>query len=127
MTKDDSTWLRICYVVASLLVCYVAIQAVESFAVQLDLKERYDEWLDFIQIAFGVVSGGLALYWLGYSSKERYDYHLSAVAEVRKVNWPSAEDTKRMTIIVAVVVAVFAVILGVFDSVWTKCLQLILP
>ena len=67
-----------------------------------------------------------AAYWLR-SSEIRRDFHLSSITEMRKVAWPSGPDTKRMTLIVVVVVAIFAVILAFFDMMWQKALQFILP
>ena len=45
------------------------------------------------------------------SDKERDEYFLQAIAELRKVTWPSVAETKQKTIVVCVVVGVFAVIL----------------
>jgi len=42
------------------------------------------------------------------------------------VTWPSMPDTRRMTLIVCVVVGIFAVILAVFDLVWAKILGLLI-
>ncbi|MCB9228388.1 MAG: preprotein translocase subunit SecE [Deltaproteobacteria bacterium] len=72
-----------------------------------------------------LLAGGGAVLWLR-SSISRREYHLSAIGEVRKVTWPSAADTKRMTLVVVVVVAIFSVILTIFDILWSKVLQFIL-
>ena len=69
--------------------------------------------------------GGLFTFWLK-ADKDRDDYFLQAIAELRKVTWPSVAETKQKTIVVCVVVGVFAVILAVFDLVWTKALGLLL-
>jgi preprotein translocase subunit SecE len=45
---------------------------------------------------------------------------------MRKVQWPDWENTKKLTMIVCVVVAVFSVILTVFDLAWAKLLKLLL-
>ena len=42
------------------------------------------------------------------------------------MTWPSVEDTKKMTVIVVVVCAIFAVILAAFDVVWAKLFRLLL-
>ena len=42
------------------------------------------------------------------------------------MTWPTAPDVKRMTLVVCVVVAVFAVILAGFDMIWAKALKLLL-
>jgi preprotein translocase subunit SecE len=66
-----------------------------------------------------------AAFYLG-SNKERHEYFLAAIGELRKVTWPSMPDTRRMTLIVCVVVGIFAVILAIFDFVWAKMLGLLI-
>ena len=126
MTKDDKTWLDICYVCFALIMGYVGLQAMETLGIQSGWADRYDEWYELasnvIAIGFGISSS----LWLR-SSPERREYHLASVGEVKKVTWPSIPDTKRMTIVVVIVVAIFSVILGVFDLGWSEVLQLILP
>ena len=41
-------------------------------------------------------------------------------AELKKVTWPSAADTKRATIVVIVMTFISAAILGLFDLIWSK-------
>lgn len=126
MTKDDATWLNICYIVFALLVAYVVYQAVNTLGLQLGFLERYDEWFPIFSRVGSIIAGALAALWLR-SDEERRDYHVAAIGEIRKVTWPSIPDTKRMTIVVVVVVAIFSVILTGFDVVWSKILQGILP
>jgi preprotein translocase subunit SecE len=71
------------------------------------------------------VLGGLSL-WLLRRSKERNEYFLDAIGELRKVSWPSSADTKRLTMVVCVVVGIFSVILMVFDIVWAAMLKYLL-
>jgi len=126
MGKDDVTWLNICYVLFALLAAFVGYKAIATIGIQFSWTERYDEWFPLFNNIGGIILGAAAVLWLR-ASPERREFHLSAIAEVRKVTWPSFEDTKKMTMIVAVVVAIFSVILTVFDVVWAWILQFILP
>jgi preprotein translocase subunit SecE len=126
MGKDDATWLNICYVLFALVAAFVGYKAISTMGVQFGWTERYDDWFPLFNNLSAIVLGAASVVWLR-SSAERREYYLSAIGEVRKVTWPSLEDTKKMTIIVAVVVAIFSVILSVFDIVWAKILQLVLP
>lgn len=126
MGKDDSTWLNICYVLVALLTAFVGYKAFAAIGVQFGWTERYDEWFVIVNNVTGIVIGAASVLWLR-ASIERREYHLSTISEVRKVTWPSVEDTKKLTVVVAVVVAIFSVILSVFDVVWSKTLALILP
>jgi len=126
MGKDDLTWLNISYVLFALVAAFVGYKAVGTLGVQLGWTERYDTWFPLFNNIAAIVLGASGTLWLR-SSMLRREYHLSAIGEVRKVSWPSLEDTKKMTLIVAVVVAIFSVILSIFDVVWAKILQFVLP
>lgn len=126
MGKDDVTWLNICYAIFAIIIAFVGYKAVGTLGVQLGWTERYDTWFPLFNNISGIVLGAASALWLR-SSALRREYHLSAIGEVRKVSWPSIEDTKKMTLIVAIVVAFFSVILTFFDIVWAKILQLVLP
>jgi preprotein translocase SecE subunit len=124
MRKDDSTWRNLAYVFFFVLFVYVGNRALETLGIQFGWGERYD-WFATAKIVAGLVVGSAMTYWL-VSSAERREFHLQAIGELRRVTWPSFDDTKKMTIIVAVVVAIFSVILFVFDVLWSKVLQAIL-
>lgn len=124
MGKDDSTWLNLSHVLFFIAIAYLGAKAIETLGIQFGWVERYD-WYENFKIVGGGLFGAAAAWWLR-SSSERMEYHLSAVAELRKVTWPTFEETKRMTIIVAVVVFIFAIILAIFDYAWSHVLQLIL-
>ena len=126
MSKDDSTWLNICYVAFALLMTYVSYKFIYTLGVQMAWIERYDEWFPSVNNIVAIALGGGAAFYLR-SSGERREYHLGVISEVRKVKWPSVPDTKKMTWIVVIVVAIFSVILSAFDFVWSKLLQSILP
>src|SRR5579859_1832222 len=102
MGKDDATWLNICYVLFALVAAFVGYKAIATAGVQFGWTERYDEWFPLLTRIACIALGATAVFWLR-SSAVRREYYLSAIGEVRKVTWPSFEDTKKMTLIVAVV------------------------
>ena len=121
MAKDDATWLNVAYVTFLLIMGYVAYQALELTGIQMGWVERYD-WFVYAATALAVVVG-VGLTWYLRRDAERHDYFLSAIAELRKVSWPTWADTKRMTVVVCIVVAIFAVIVGMFDAAWAWTLR----
>ncbi len=125
MGKDDATWMKICYVAFAIIVTYVAYKLFETLGVQFGWGERY-EWFPVAHNVASIVVGAGTALWV-YSDKDRREYHLAAVGEVRKVVWPKVPDVKKMTLIVVIVVSIFAVILTIFDVAWSKVLQFILP
>lgn len=125
MSKDDATWLKICYVVFALVVAFTTSRAMETIGVQMGWGERFSDWYPTASIAISVAVGVLAT-WVLASNKERSEYFLSSIGELRKVTWPSAIDTRRMTIVVCIVVGIFAAILAAFDLLWTQVLKMLM-
>lgn len=126
MSKSDAAWLGYCYVALGIIVTYVFYQAIYTLGVQTMWVEKYDEYFPMLNSVLAVVLGGGSVF-LYTKNEERREYHLSVIGEVRRVRWPTLDNTKKMTLIVVVVVAIFAVILAVFDSIWLWALKLFLP
>jgi len=124
VAKDDAFWLNSAYIVFLLITAFVAYRACETVGIQTGWIER----LDWFSYAAYVVSAaaGVGAAWGLRSDKERNEYFLAALGELRKVSWPSWPDTKRMTIVVCIVVGIFAVIVGVFDIFWSRILKLLI-
>jgi len=126
MSKSDAAWLGYCYVALGLIATYIFYQAIYTVGVQTMWVERYDEFFPMVNSVLAVAFGGSSVF-LFSRNNERREYHLSVIGEVRKVRWPTLQNTRQMTLIVVVVVAIFAAILAVFDSVWLWALKLFLP
>lgn len=125
MKKDDAFYLRLAYIIFAGLVAFTCSKAFVTLGVQTGWSERYADLFTPISLVLSLIIGIGVSYWLSADS-ERHEYFLASIGEIRKVTWPSFPDTKRMTIVVCVVVAIFAAILAVFDLVWAKLLGIIL-
>ena len=121
MPKDDATWLNVAYITFFALVSFFYYKALELVAIQTNIVESF-EWFNLVAtiVALGL---GLATTYFLRADGERHDYFLSAIAELRKVTWPSWADTKRMTLVVVVVVGIFGVIVSAFDVAWAWALR----
>jgi preprotein translocase subunit SecE len=104
-----------------LIMGYVAYRGAELVGIQMGWVERYD-WFEYSATALAAVVG-IGLTWYLRADPERHEYFLSSIGELRKVTWPNWPDTKRMTIVVCIVVAIFAVIVGMFDAAWAWTLR----
>lgn len=124
MPKDDATWLNVAYIAFGALSAFFLFKAFELVGLQTGILEAY-EWFNPASTV-GAIIGGAALAFFIKSSPERHDYYLSSIGELRKVAWPTWPDTKRMTLIVVVVVSIFAVIVSIFDIFWAKALRLLI-
>ena len=124
MSKDDATWLNVAYITFGVLVAFFCYKAIEMIGIQTNWAE-YFEWYNLVATAIGIALG-IVFTLLLKSNRDRHEYFLASVGELRKVSWPSWPDVKRMTIIVCVVVGIFAVIVSVFDIVWARTLNLLI-
>jgi preprotein translocase subunit SecE len=124
MSKDDNTWLNVAYICFALLIAYVAFKAIEMAGIQSAWIERYEWYYPAAQLG-SLVIGALTTFWVR-RDKNRNEYLLSSITELRKVTWPTWSDTKRMTLVVCVVVGIFAVILSIFDFAWARVLKVLL-
>jgi preprotein translocase SecE subunit len=122
MEKDDSFWLNICYISFAAICAFIAWHAINTIGIETGWLERYDSWYLPVNHAAAIVIG-LGSAWLLRADPERHEYFLASIGELRKVSWPSMQDTRRMTIIVCVVVAIFAVIMAIFDLSWSYVLR----
>ncbi len=124
MSKDDATWLKISYLVFALILAYTTSRAMETIGVHTGWVERFD-WYPTASIIACIIVGGLGT-WVLAANKERNEFFLASIGELRKVTWPSFIDTRRMTIVVCIVVGIFAAILAVFDLIWAQVLKLLM-
>jgi len=124
MEKDDATWLNVAYVAFAFVMAFVFWNALNTAGIQFNWIERY-EWWELAQNGVAAALGiGSTL--ILKSKKDRHEYFLASISELRKVTWPTVPDTRKMTIIVCWVVGIFALILAGFDWAWGKILGLIL-
>lgn len=125
MQKDDSTWLNMALTAFGLCVALVVWKGLTVVSLTYGWTEKFEVWLPAALVVGSMVAGSAAAWWLG-SDPERHEYFLSCIGELRKVSWPSMDDTRKMTLIVCVVVAIFSAILTVFDVVWARLLKLLI-
>ena len=98
MQKDDATWLKLSYVVTALLSSFVMWKLFQTLRDSFNWLDKYS-WFSSLAVLMSVVIGvGFSL-WLK-SDSERDEYFLQAIAELRKVTWPSVAETKQKTIVV---------------------------
>jgi len=77
----------------------------------------------YITLLSAVVTLGLFVYL--YRNERVYGMATEVAAELKKVSWPNAKETRAATIVVIVMTIISATILGVFDLVWSQLTKLI--
>ena len=73
------------------------------------------EWTWSDIIGYGI--GALLAFW-AWTNAAVHTYADDIVAELRKVTWPSLEETRAATIAVIVASLIAAILLGLFDVAW---------
>jgi preprotein translocase subunit SecE len=74
-----------------------------------------------LMAAVGAIVVGTALY------RNDRIYHLAneVSSELKKVTWPTAKEVRSATLVVIVMAIVSAIILGLFDFVWSNLTELV--
>jgi preprotein translocase SecE subunit len=125
MQKDDATWLRTALSAWACLTAFVFWKLLMFLGLRAGLLERYEAGFNVGSVVVAILLGAVVT-WLLARDQDRYEYFLASVGELRKVHWPDWEHTKKLTLIVCIVVAIFSVVLTVFDMAWAKILKLLL-
>ena len=60
-----------------------------------------------------------------YRSDRIYGLANEVASELKKVTWPTAKEVRTATLVVIVMAIVSALILGIFDFVWTNLTELV--
>jgi preprotein translocase subunit SecE len=63
-----------------------------------------------------ISAGGAFLLW---RNEKVFTFGIEVAEELRKVTWPTAEETRTATGVVIVMVLVFSLALGLFDFIWS--------
>ena len=58
--------------------------------------------------------------WICFKNERVYGFSAEVVAELKKVTWPTRDETRSATIVVVITTLIIAGILGVFDMVWAN-------
>jgi preprotein translocase subunit SecE len=70
-----------------------------------------------LQLVAGVMTLGIGV--TVYKNQRVYGLANEVAAELKKVTWPTWKETRAATLVVIVTVFIAAVILGLFDAVWS--------
>lgn len=60
-----------------------------------------------------------------YRSDKYYGLANEVAGELKKVTWPSAKEVRAATVVVIVMAIISAIILGLFDLVWSNLTELV--
>jgi preprotein translocase subunit SecE len=77
----------------------------------------------YLSIGAAIVAGvvGISM----YRSDKYYNLANEVASELKKVTWPTPKEVRSATIVVIVMAIISAVILGLFDFVWSNLTELV--
>ena len=76
-----------------------------------------------ITLIAGIVALGTGIYF--YRNERVHGLANEVSAELKKVSWPTAKEVRAATLVVIIMAIISAVILGLFDFVWSNVTELI--
>lgn len=110
-------YVHLSFAIAGLLLAFVLAQLFETIArFFVEDLEVYVGLLQTTWIALPVAAGGTFIAW---RNKRVFEWATEVAAELKKVTWPTREETRASTVVVIVLTIVMAVFLGLFDLFWS--------
>lgn len=79
------------------------------------------------ELTLSIVAGFVAVFGaiILYRNDRVYSLANEVAGELKKVTWPTAKEVRGATIVVIVMAIISAIILGLFDLVWSKLTDLV--
>ncbi len=124
-TLGVERWVQFAYAACAITLAWFLIKC--STAIWTLLADTVDSIPEpnatVIAVGAGLVAFVTAV--ATYRSQRIHTFVVEVCVELSKVTWPTRKETWSQTIIVIIVSIIAAVILGVFDSVWSWVTDLI--
>jgi preprotein translocase subunit SecE len=124
-TLGVERWVQFAYAACAIALAWILIKA--SNAIWTMLADSVDAVPEPNATAIAVGAGLVAFVSavVAYRSKKVHTFVVEVCVELSKVSWPTRKETWSQTIVVLVVSVIAAIILGVYDAVWSHITDLI--
>ena len=118
-------WVQFAYFLSVVTLAWFLIRSTNAIwrilADTVDIvSEPNNNWVMLSSGAIALIIG-----FITYRSIKIYRFVTAVCMELSKVTWPTRKETWAQTLIVLVVSAIAAVILGIFDGIWSKVTDMI--
>jgi preprotein translocase subunit SecE len=124
-TLGVERWVQFAYAAGAITVAWFLIKS--STAVWTILADNVDAVPEpdstMIAVGAGLVAFISAV--ITYRSQKIHTFVLEVCVELSKVSWPTRKETWSQTVVVLIVSVIAAIILGVYDAVWSHITDLI--
>ena len=113
-------WVQFAYAACAITLAWFLIKS--STAIWTILADTVDAVPEpnatIIAVGAGLVALMTAV--IAYRSQKIHTFVVEVCVELSKVTWPTRKETWSQTIVVIIVSIIAAIILGVFDAVWSQ-------
>jgi len=124
-TLGVERWVQFAYAACAITVAWFLIKS--STAIWTILADNVDAVPEpnttMIAVGAGLVAFIFAV--IAYRSTKIHTFVLEVCVELSKVSWPTRKETWSQTVVVLIVSVIAAIILGVYDAVWSHITDLI--
>jgi preprotein translocase subunit SecE len=119
-TLGVERWVQFAYAACAITLAWFLIKLTGSvWTLLADTVDAVPEPNDtIIAVGSGLVAFIAAV--ITYRSEKVHTFVVEVCVELSKVTWPTRKETWSQTIVVIVVSIIAAIILGVFDAVWSQ-------
>ena len=124
-TLGVERWVQFAYAACAITLAWFLIKSTDAIWTLLaDTVDVIPEPnATIIAVGAGLVAFIAAV--VAYRSQKVHTFVVEVCVELSKVTWPTRKETWSQTIIVIIVSIIAAIILGVFDAVWSQITDLI--
>ncbi len=124
-TLGVERWVQFAYAACAIALAWILIKS--STALWTILADSVDAIPEPNATMIAVGSGLIAFISavIAYRSKKVHTFVVEVCVELSKVSWPTRKETWSQTIVVIIVSVIAAIILGVYDAVWSHITDLI--
>lgn len=123
MENDNKKILTVSFVVVALLVAFSTGMMIDTFAGSWAVIARMAN-NDLVHHGVPILLGMVTFACLQFNNKV-VQFGDEVVMELRKVVWPSRKDTIAMTIVVCIMLVVSGFLLGIFDFLSSRLVNLL--
>ncbi len=124
-TLGVERWVQFAYAACAITLAWFLIKS--STAVWTILADNVDAVTEpdstIIAVGAGLIAFISAV--IAYRSTKIHTFVLEVCVELSKVSWPTRKETWSQTVVVLIVSVIAAIILGVYDAVWSHITDLI--
>jgi preprotein translocase subunit SecE len=113
--------VHLMYLCGAVLLFYVLQWSIDWVWGYFDAESMPSEFKITLLSALIAVVAGVVM----YRNDKYYGLANEVAGELKKVTWPTAKEVRAATIVVIVMAIIAAVILGVFDMIWSNLTELV--